>query len=221
MSVNFDHTRTDRTGIPEVILAGPKRLIDLEEAIRASIDHHDRILITRIRDTQIEMIEELVVELEFQVTWDRYHRTAIAGILPKMQKDPAVAILSGGTSDQPIVEEIKLSLQFFNLRAITFPDVGVAGIHRHQKAMQEIEAHPSVKILIVVAGNEGALFSVISGQTKLPMIAVPAGVGYGLGGKGKTALYSALQSCSPGVVAVNIDNGFGAATFAKKMMNQY
>ena len=129
------------------------------------------------------------------------------------------SILSGGTSDQYVVEEIIFCLKYFGINALIFPDIGVAGIHRHKDALEKIENNANIKLLIVVAGNEGALFSVISSQTKLPMIAVPTNIGYGYGGKGETALKSALQSCSPGVVAVNIDNGFGAAAFAKKLFS--
>ena len=218
MTVNFDHHRSERTGIDEVILAEPKHNIDLKEAILKALEKNNRVLITRIQESQRETVEASSEEVDQEITWDRYFRTAIIGEIDDREKTTHVAILSGGTSDQPIVEEISFSLRYFGINSIAFPDVGVAGIHRHQDVLEKISDMNSVKIIIVVAGLEGALFSVISGQSKLPMIAVPTSTGYGFGGKGEAALRSALQSCSPGVVAVNIDNGFGAASFVKKML---
>ena len=99
--------------------------------------------------------------------------------------------------------------------------MGVAGIHRHRAALDKIEINNNIKLIIIVAGQEGALFSVISAQTKLPVIAIPTSIGYGYGGKGITALQSALQSCAPGIAVLNIDNGFGGAAFAAKLLNQF
>lgn len=219
MSSNFDHDREMRTGLPEVILAEPKKESDLIETITAALEIKNNVLITRILNNQIGVVEKISKEMKMKITWDRYKRTAILGdiLYPKIKYK--AAIISGGTSDKPIVEEIQLSLQFFGIEFQSFVDVGVAGIHRHQIALQNISDDENIKIIIVVAGAEGALFSVISAQTKFPVIAVPASTTYGYGGKGKAALMSALQSCSPGIATVNIDNGFGAASFARKLLS--
>ncbi|MGB1811539.1 MAG: nickel pincer cofactor biosynthesis protein LarB [Candidatus Kariarchaeum pelagius] len=220
MIVNFDNDREKLTNIEEVILAEPKSRNDFEIVILESLKTKNSVLITRMKKKHKKKLDELHLKNQYNIEIDNYGRTAIIrkdNI--EVSKVAKVAILSGGTSDQYVVEEIIFCLKYFGINALTFPDIGVAGIHRHKDALAKIENNANIKLLIVVAGNEGALFSVISSQTKLPMIAVPTNIGYGYGGKGETALKSALQSCSPGVVAVNIDNGFGAAAFAKKLFS--
>ena len=218
MTVNFDHHRANRTGIAEVILAEPKTPEDLESAINQSLQLNNSVLITRILRLHIDVVAKAATFNDVNIIWDPYQRTAILGEVPECEDTTRIAVISAGTSDQPIVEEILLSLTYFGLSAKSFSDVGVAGLHRHQEVLEELSVDGNIRILIVVAGNEGALFPVVSGQTKLPVIAVPTSIGYGFGGKGETALRSALQACSPGVVTVNIDNGFGAAAFSKKFL---
>jgi hypothetical protein len=124
-----------------------------------------------------------------------------------------VAILTAGTSDIKVAEEAAMTAEFLGLEVKKFYDVGVAGLHRLIRPLKEI-INSDVDSIIVVAGMEGALPSVVAGLVDLPVIAVPTSVGYGVSMEGLTTLFSMLQSCSSGVAVVNIDNGFGAAVFA-------
>ena len=241
MSVNFDHNRSDLTGIPEVILAEPKTPKDFILTVLAGIERNNQILITRMEKEHVDVLNELIdgnfaSDFEIQenikslkLIYDDYKRTAILyrnsdqlspeSLNQYSDVEPQVAILAAGTSDLPIVREIEMTFNFLGIPYFTEVDIGVAGINRHKVSIKKISEFNSIRIFIVVAGNEGALFSVVSSQIKYPIIAVPTGIGYGFGGKGETALRSALQSCSPGIAVVNIDNGFGAAIFVAKMIN--
>lgn len=219
MSVDFDYHREERTGIPEVIIADSKQNKDLRTSVLEAIKGQNKILVTRVNTSQIEIIEEIVEFEDLIASWDDYQRTVLISLNGvENQADTQVIIIAAGTSDLPVVEEIKKSLDAFEIGYEAIIDVGVAGIHRHQKALKRIENSKSIKIAIVVAGAEGALFSVVAAQTKLPVLAVPVSTGYGFGGNGETAIRSALQSCAPGIATVNIDNGFGAASFVAKLL---
>ncbi len=221
--INHDHKRGSRTGVPESILAEPKRLVELKDALIASMKRNNDVLITRILESQLATVSKIVRENNWKIKFDAYKRTAIVfnNIIPEI-KQLGVAIFSAGTSDRYIVEEIKLCLRYFGWSSKSYQDVGVAGIHRMREALEEMDKVSEFRIacLIVVAGQDGALFPVVAGQTELPVIAVPAPVGYGMGSGGKAALYSALQACAPGIGVVNIENGFGAAALASKILNQ-
>ncbi|RLI84554.1 MAG: nickel pincer cofactor biosynthesis protein LarB, partial [Archaeoglobales archaeon] len=128
-------------------------------------------------------------------------------------KTGKVAILTAGTSDIPVAEEAAETAEFLGMDVIKFYDVGVAGIHRLVEPIERIKRE-KVNAIIVIAGMEGALPSVVAGLIDKPVIAVPTSVGYGVNLGGLTALFAMLQSCSSGVAVVNIDNGFGAAVFA-------
>ncbi|MFV2015001.1 MAG: nickel pincer cofactor biosynthesis protein LarB [Candidatus Heimdallarchaeota archaeon] len=220
--VNHDAKRENYTSIPECVLAEPKDKNQLSQAVQQALKNTKSILITRIQAAQIPTLQDLSAQDELPLVFDKYHRTAVMGDFNPIENNPiSCAVLSAGTSDDYLVEEIGFCLNYFGVRISKFSDIGVAGIHRHKSALVEIENMNTVRCIIVVAGQEGALFPIIAAQTKLPVIAVPSSVGYGFGGKGITALQTALQSCSPGVTVVNIDNGFGAATFVKKMMNLF
>ena len=220
--VNHDAKRKNYTGISECILAEPKDENQLFLAIQHALKSNKSILITRIQESQIIKLSELSSQQDIPLLFDKYERTAIMGNYnPPVDIPTSCAVLSAGTSDDYLVEEIVFCLNYFGVGSSKFADIGVAGIHRHKFAFVKIDKMKTVRCIIVVAGQEGALFPIIAAQTKLPVIAVPSSVGYGFGGKGITALQAALQSCSPGVTVVNIDNGFGAATFVKKMMNLF
>lgn len=222
-NVNFDFNRTNLTGIPEVVLAEPKTIEQLIEVLKVSTTKSERLLITRVRNEQIKTIREFANSLGWNLESDNFKRTIIIAKNPsiQLQENPRVAVVSAGTSDQYVVEEIRLAFKYFGIKIKVYTDSGVAGLHRHQKILEEIKLIKSIKVLIVVAGQDGALFPVITAQTSLPVIAVPTEVGYGLGGKGVTALYTALQSCSPGIGVVNIGNGFGAASLVFKMLKSF
>lgn len=133
-----------------------------------------------------------------------------------IKKIRSVGIVAAGTSDIPVATEVMRCLEFFDIPHGLYADVGVAGLWRLTQVQPELEKHA---LLIAVAGMEGALFSVLSGLVSAPLIAVPTSVGYGVAAGGTVALHSALASCSPGIVTVNIDNGFGAASAARKILS--
>ncbi len=223
--VNHDALRAERAYIPETILSEPKNDEELIAAINGAFETTNKVLITRIKKEQIDIIKRLSAKNEFKIEFDKFLRTAILykENLDYEEKKLGVAILSAGTSDQYIVEEIKICMKYFGWKSYPIQDVGVAGIHRTKSAIDKISGGIDDIIfgcVIVVAGLDGALFPVVAGQTELPVIAVPAPVGYGFGGNGQTALMSALQSCAPGVGVVNIGNGYGAAALASKILNQ-
>ncbi|MDH5647157.1 MAG: AIR carboxylase family protein, partial [Candidatus Heimdallarchaeota archaeon] len=173
--------------------------------------------------TQIHHIIEHINLNGWKYECDSFSRTMIihSDIIEKPKNELSVAIFSGGTSDRFIVEEIIMCVRFFGYSCKSYQDIGVAGYHRFQPALEEVENNINIKCLIIVAGQEGALFPVISGQTRLPIIAVPSPVGYGYKGGGESALITALQTCAPGIGVVNIANGFGAAALASKILNLF
>ena len=148
--------------------------------------------------------------------YDDISEIFLVGDFPPIATRDEVAILSGGTSDQYLVNEIYYSLKFFGKEAERFQDIGVAGVHR---VLDNIDTLKIFKVLIVVAGFEGALPTVIGGLLPQPVIGVPSGIGYGISKGGKVALHSMLSSCANGITVVNIDNGYGAAMAALRIIN--
>jgi NCAIR mutase (PurE)-related protein len=140
----------------------------------------------------------------------------MVGKFPSNPYDSEVAILTAGTSDQYLVNEVYYTLLFFGKEAKRIQDIGVAGVHRLLDNVDEIKRY---KVLIVIAGFEGALPTVVGGLFPQPIIAVPASVGYGVSEGGKVALNSMLSSCANGITVVNIDNGYGAAMAALRILN--
>ena len=154
----------------------------------------------------------------------RYHNLARTIIVEKpdhsiVPSGGVIAILSAGTGDLPVAEEAKVTAEVMGCKVLTFYDVGVAGIHRLVEPLKAI-LEQEVSAVVVVAGMEGALPSVVRGLLPIPVIGVPTSVGYGYGAKGEAALMSMLQSCSPGLTVVNIDNGFGAGATAALIANR-
>ncbi|UVC06603.1 nickel pincer cofactor biosynthesis protein LarB [Rhizobium sp. TH2] len=204
----FDWTRGDRTGVPEVVLAEHKSIEQLSDIATDAIDRGCPLLMTRLTPAQIEGLTHL------PLSFDPLARTATLNAPSPTADACAVGIVTAGTSDLPVAMEAANSAAFLGLKPRVFADVGVAGLWRLQGVIAEIRTFP---VLIAVAGMEGALFSVLAGLVRAPVIAVPTSVGYGVAQGGHAALHSALASCSPGLVVVNIDNGFGAAAAARKI----
>ncbi|OLS28731.1 MAG: N5-carboxyaminoimidazole ribonucleotide mutase [Candidatus Heimdallarchaeota archaeon LC_2] len=220
--VNHDAHRKSITGIPECVLAEPKTNDQLTQSIIKAVEKNNNVAVTRLSENQALFIDKFCSKYNHDIIFDKYRRTAIIGSYKQnLHSENLIAIVSAGTSDNYIVTEVTFLLRYFGYDAETFSDVGVAGIHRHREALDKIENNSMIKLIIIVAGQEGALFSVISAQTKLPVVSIPTSIGYGFGGKGITALQSALQSCSPGITVLNIDNGFGGAAFAAKLLNLF
>ena len=208
-SARLDHHRLLRTGLPEVVFGENKTVDQLVEILASMLMQQTVVLATRVSPEKAEQVCGRIDDI-------RYHDTAgmITGndqYIPENSGRGTVVLVTAGTSDLAVAEEARLCLQFFGHRVQTIYDAGVAGLHRilaHGKLLQQ------ASVLIVVAGMEGALPSVVAGMTPAPVIAVPSSIGYGSGAGGFSALLGMLNSCAPGLAVVNIDNGFGAACMA-------
>ncbi|PIO98860.1 nickel pincer cofactor biosynthesis protein LarB [Pleomorphomonas carboxyditropha] len=211
MSDDFliDWDRERRTGVTEAIFCAGKSTLQLTAILRSAGEQ--RLLLTRLSATALEA---LPADLAARLDFDPLSHTAVLG--PAVVVAPArVCIVAAGTSDLPVAREAERTLAFHGEGAHLIGDVGVAGLWR---LMSEIEAIRRHAVVVAVAGMEGALFSVLAGLVDAPVIAVPTSVGYGVAEGGRAALSSALASCAPGLATVNIDNGFGAACLALRML---
>jgi NCAIR mutase (PurE)-related protein len=209
-----DILRQCRTNIPEVVFARFKDDKGLIGAVGDLLKANEKVLVTKCTKEQVKLLSgkfkgKIVKADEISGTMIISKRKTGGKVVG------SVAVVSAGTSDYFVAEEASLSAEFFDLEVYRHYDCGVAGIHRVDEALKTIEKK-KVDVVIVVAGMEGALPSIVSGLVKQPIIAVPTSVGYGASLNGITALLAMLNSCSPGVVVVNIDNGFGAAASAFK-----
>jgi NCAIR mutase (PurE)-related protein len=211
-----DILRECRTNIPEVVFAKFKDDKSLVSAVRELLEANGEVLVTKCSKEQIKLLKN---KLKGKV--EKADETSGTVVVSKKKKKGktigSVVILSAGTSDLFVAEEASLSAEFFKLKVFRHYDCGVAGIHRLKGALETIEKE-TVDVVVVVAGMEGALPSIVSGLVKQPVIAVPTSVGYGASLDGLTALLAMLNSCSPGITVVNIDNGFGAAASAYKII---
>jgi len=203
-----DLDRAVRTGDAEVVYGAgktPEQVVAILSALHAK--HPDRaVLATRLSDEALHAVTEI------GATVDLVARAATLGPLPVARG--TVAIVSAGTSDAPVAAEAALTARVHGAGVHTINDVGVAGLHRLLGVRDQLEA---ADCLIVVAGMEGALPSVVGGLVGVPMVAVPTSVGYGASFGGLAALLAMLNSCAPGVTVVNIDNGYGAGVFAARV----
>ena len=204
----IDWDRERRTGVPEAILCEAKITTQIDAIIAASAGR--RLLLTRL---SAAVHEALALETRELLDYDPLSGTAVLGERVALV-DSGIGIVAAGTSDLPVAREAARTLAFSGYRAEIIADVGVAGLWR---LMDRLDALCQCRVLIAVAGMEGSLFSVLAGLVRAPIIAVPTSVGYGVAEGGKAALHAALASCVPGLVVVNIDNGFGAAAAALKI----
>lgn len=214
----LDMCRDVRTGIPEVIFAEGKENTDLVKIIMGSLDQ-GRVMVTKLSKDKYDIIKgQISLPEGFKLEY--YHRAKILMIKDhEIEKKFKVGVITAGTSDIPIAEEARITVEEMGCTALTSYDVGVAGIHRLFSQIRQM-MEENVKALIVVAGMEGALPSVVAGLVDVPVIGVPTSIGYGVGEGGRAALFAMLQSCAPGIAVVNIDNGFGAGVFAAKIAKQ-
>ncbi len=216
----LDLQRSARTGIPEAIFGEGKTATQIASLVRAHAEKAGYALATRIQpDISSHVIDELPQELKVV-----YHQTGRTLVVSRPDYEPKstgaiIGILAAGTSDLPVAEEARVTAELMGCEVLTYYDVGVAGIHRLVQPMEEI-LKKEVAALVVVAGMEGALPSVVRGLVPVPVIGVPTSIGYGYGGKGEAALMGMLQSCAPGLTVVNIDNGFGAGATAALIANR-
>lgn len=209
---NIDYDREDRIGFPEVVYGAEKSIGDLSKIMGNFVSNGKNVLVTKLQKKKAGV---LLKEYP-KATYDSRSGIFILKALDKIQGNPKVAILSAGTSDIHVVNEAFHTLRFMGVKSKKIRDVGVAGIHR---LLDRVEALKGFQVLIVVAGFEGALPTVVGGLLHQPIIAVPADVGYGVAKGGKVALNSMLSSCANGISVVNINNGYGAAMAAIRILN--
>jgi NCAIR mutase (PurE)-related protein len=208
-----DHHRALRSGWPEVILGlgkSPEQIV----AIAREIDSRgQRVLVTR---ASAEAAEALVAALP-DTQWDPTSRTAVLSREPSpVTGRGPICIVTAGTSDLPVADEAAITARLFGNEVTRLTDVGVAGVHR---LLHRRDVLDDASVIVVVAGMEGALASVVGGLVRKPVIAVPTSIGYGASFEGVAALLGMLNSCAAGVTVVNIDNGFGAA-YAASLINR-
>jgi pyridinium-3,5-biscarboxylic acid mononucleotide synthase len=204
---NVDHHRTLRQGFPEVIFGPGKTVEHVGRIVESMYKNNHNILITRTTPAHYHRVKQIAPEAEF-------HEAARAIVIHKDVKvlgKGTVMVVSAGTSDMPVAEEAVVTLKVMGNEIDSLYDVGVAGLHR---LLDRRERLAKARVVIVAAGMEGALPSVVGGLVAAPVIAVPTSVGYGASFNGVAALLGMLNSCASNVTVVNIDNGYGAGVVA-------
>ncbi len=210
--INFDFQRRERIGLVEAIWGQDKTTDQLKRLSENVLDKNEIVFITRINSEKAVTLLDLYEGARF---YDEAKCLIIGKNLNKLNTNKRVAIISGGSSDLAVTLEAKLALEIYGVNCQSFIDVGVAGVHRLISQLEEINKYD---VLIVCAGMEGALATVVGGLLAQPIIAVPVSVGYGVSRNGEAALNSMLSSCSPGISVMNIDNGYGAAMAALRII---
>lgn len=199
----IDHHRELRTGYPEIVYCEGKSVKQVRGIFEHISDHGDNIIGTRANREKFDAVKDVISSA---VWYEDARIISVVNKQTKMQEKP-IAIITAGTSDHPIAEEAAVTAELLGNRVNRFYDAGVAGIHRLVDKLPQIRES---RVVVVIAGMEGALASVVGGLVDSPVIAVPTSVGYGANFSGVSALLAMLTSCASGVSVVNIDNGFGA-----------
>lgn len=203
----IDHHRAIRQGIPEVIFGSGKnaeQILGIASAMQRR--GNETILITRLSEDKAGILSK-----QLPLTYDPVSRIGIIGRKDMLTASGTIVVATGGTSDLPVAEEAALTAEALGNRVERLYDVGVAGLHR---MLAHLDTIMKARVIVAVAGMEGALASVLGGLVDCPVIAVPTSIGYGANFGGLSALLSMLNSCASGVSVVNIDNGFGAGYLA-------
>jgi NCAIR mutase (PurE)-related protein len=208
--LRLDLARTARTGLPEVVFGAGKTRAQIERSLRGLYDDCGFALATRVAPPDGDALQQVLPAARY----DEVARVIVCGERPRTGL--RVAVVCAGTSDLPVAAEAARTLDALGHDAFERYDVGVAGLHRILEAVPELDR---CRVVIVVAGMEGALPSVVAGLVKAPIVAVPTSVGYGASFGGLAALLAMLNACAPGIAVVNIDNGFGAAAIAHKIVS--
>lgn len=209
-TTHSDTHRELRCGAPEVVYAAGKTPEQCAEAAASLAKAHRRVLLTKADQTRFEAVRHVLPEAHFEqdagcITWYAEPRDAKRG---------KVMVLCAGTSDLQVAAEARVTADWMGCETEILTDIGVAGLHR---LLHHLERLRTADALVVVAGMEGALPSVVAGLVSCPLVAVPTSVGYGASFQGLTALLAMLNSCAPGIGVVNIDNGFGAGVLASRI----
>ncbi|MGB4293568.1 MAG: nickel pincer cofactor biosynthesis protein LarB [Bacteroidales bacterium] len=208
----LDHHREIRKGYPEIVYCSGKSVAQVKEIFRVLAEKETNVFGTRANEEMYEAVKSVVPEAVY------YPEARIISIKKKEPEIPEtpIAVVTAGTSDIPIAEEAAVTAELLGNKVLRIYDAGVAGIHRFLDRLNDLK---KCRVIIVIAGMEGALASVVGGLVDKPIIAVPTSVGYGANFGGISALLAMLTSCAAGVTVVNIDNGFGAA-FSASMINK-
>lgn len=210
---NLDFDRENRTGLAEAVFCQSKSLHQLQEICEQVEAASRSMLFTRLSAEVFGQLSETLPAnfLEYDVV----SRTAFHGAYKSRSKD-LVAVVTGGSSDVPVAREASRTLEFYGHKCLEIDDAGVAGLWRITERLDELRQR---KVIICIAGMDAALPTVLGGLVPASIIAVPTSIGYGMARDGETALQSMLVSCAPGLVVVNIDNGYGAACGAIRILN--
>jgi len=208
----LDFGRRERTGFGETVFGPGKTPGQLAEIFASFAKRGMPVLATRVTQEQVDAVSASGLKVR-HLESGRLLQSGGAGRTLK----GTVAVLTGGTADIPVAEECAGTVEFFGGKAMRFFDVGIAGLHRLLSVMDEVR---KADVVVAVAGMEGALPSVVSGLVSAPVVAVPTSVGYGAGAGGVAAALAMLNSCAEGVSVVNIDNGFGAAVVACRILRR-
>lgn len=209
---NVDHHRALRCGFPEVVFCPGKTAEQLVAIFGRLVEAGGNVLATRATPEQFEAVHEA----HRDAAYDDVARCITMRQTPVKTSAGTIAVVTAGTSDMPVAEEARVTCDIMDQRTATFYDVGVAGIHRLLACSEALQA---ARVVIVAAGMEGALASVVGGLVSAPVLAVPTSVGYGASFHGLAPLLTMLNCCAPGVAVVNIDNGF-AAGYLASIINQ-
>lgn len=207
-----DTNRLHRRGLPEVIYCPGKTADQIVHIVRALVDKKQNVFATRASLEQFEKVKKAFPK----AVYHELARAITIDVKKKQRPSGMVTVVSAGTSDIPVAEEAALAAERMGAKVVRVYDVGVAGLHR---LLNHIEPLRRARAVVVVAGMEGALPSVVGGLIDRPIIAVPTSIGYGTSMKGLAALLAMLNTCVPGITVVNIDNGFGAGV-AAAMINR-
>ncbi|EDU38033.1 1-(5-phosphoribosyl)-5-amino-4-imidazole-carboxylate carboxylase [Clostridium sporogenes] len=208
----IDNHREMRVGYPEVIYCAGKTVDQIKGIIEFMLTKENNVLGTRATKEAYEEVKKICPEAEY----NELARTIVIKKREVKSKDGYIAVVTAGTSDIPVSEEAAVTAELFGNKVERIYDVGVAGIHR---LFDKLELIRGARVVVVAAGMEGALASVVGGLVDKPVIAVPTSIGYGANFQGLSALLSMLNSCASGVSVVNIDNGFGAGYLASMINN--
>jgi NCAIR mutase (PurE)-related protein len=211
--IDLDFERAERIGLEEAIYCAGKSSAQIAAILETAAGRGTPLLLTRLRP---ERLAGLPAGLADAIDYCAISHTGFFGPLRPAQGPAQVAIVAAGSSDTPVAREAERVLRYQGRAASMIFDVGVAGLHRLTRRLEQIRAHP---VVIVCAGMDAALASVVGGLVSGAVIAVPTSVGYGVAEGGRTALNAMLASCAPGITVVNIDNGYGAACAALRLLH--
>ena len=210
--VKLDFQRRERIGFDEAVLCEWKSVEQIAYILQTASETKNPLLLTRLTDIKLAALPEMQRK---NIDYDPVSRTGFFAAEPFIPAHAEVSVVSAGSSDIPVAHEAIRTLQYFGIGASEISDVGVAGLWRLMERLESIRAS---KVIIVAAGMDGALPSVVGGLVPGTVIAVPTSVGYGASDSGRTAMNACLASCAAGLAVVNIDNGFGAACVALRVL---